>query len=197
MKTIGITGGVGAGKSEILIFLEKNYKAKIVRADEIAHLVMQPGKACYMRIVSLLGDRILNVDGTINRKEMGEMIFGREGLISSVNSIVHPAVKEYILNDEAYERQNGRFDYYFLESALLVMDGYERLCEELWYVHTDLEVRKERLKASRGYTDEHIENIMRNQPDDSMFRTHSMCVIDNSGALEDTYKQIRSLLGAA
>ncbi|MCR4891111.1 MAG: dephospho-CoA kinase [Lachnospiraceae bacterium] len=194
MKVIGITGGVGAGKSELLSYLERASKSKVVRADEVGHLVIQPGKVCYMRLLSLLNKNILNPDGTINRKKMAEKVFPNSGLLQSVNQIIHPAVKEYLLDDIAFEKKSGVFDYYFLESALLIEDGYQKICDELWYIYADEKVRRERLKAARDYTDQRIDAVMRSQQNDVMFRRYCAHVIDNSGELKDSYRQIDALL---
>ena len=194
MRVIGITGGVGAGKSEILSYLERNFSARVIRADEVGHLVMQPGKVCYTRLLGLLGNEVLNSDGTINNKRMGEKIFQNTGLLQSVNRIIHPAVKEYILDDIAFERENRQFEYYFLEAALLIEEGYQKICDELWYIYADEAVRRTRLRNSRGYTDQHIDSIMRAQQNDQMFRRYCAHVIDNSGELEAAFRQIDALL---
>ena len=194
MKIIGITGGVGAGKSAIMDFLKQRYNAKVVRADEVAHLVTQPGKACYMRLVSLLNDDILNEDGSIDRQKMAYKIFNDKGLLSSVNSIIHPAVREYISQDIEREKQLGKTKLYFLEAALLIEDGYEQICDELWYIYASDEVRRRRLRESRGYSDEKTESIMKNQLSDDMFRRYATVVIDNSGTLEESFKQIEGVI---
>ena len=194
MRIIGITGGVGAGKSEIINFLGSNYNAKVVRADEVAHLVTQPGKACYMRLVSLLNDDILNPDGTIDRQRMAYKIFTDKGLLSSVNAIIHPAVREYIVQDIDRERQLARREFYFLEAALLIEEGYEQICDELWYIYASDEVRRRRLRETRGYSDEKTESIMQNQLSDDMFRRYASVVIDNSGTLEESFKQIEGVI---
>ena len=194
MKIIGITGGVGAGKSAIMDYLMRNYNAKVVRADEVAHLVTQPGKACYMRLVSLLNDDILNEDGSIDRKKMANKIFSDKGLLASVNSIIHPAVREYLMNDIEREKQLGKRDFFFLEAALLIEEGYEQVCDELWYIYASDDVRRKRLRETRGYSDEKTDSIMRNQLSDDMFRRYARVVIDNSGTLEESFKQIEGVI---
>ncbi len=194
LKIVGITGGVGAGKSEIMSFLARQYKAKVVRADEVGHLVMQPGKACYMRLLSLLNDDILSEDGTIDRRRMAEKIFDDPGLLNSVNSIIHPAVKEYVLEDIAAARDSGRYDFYFLEAALLIEEGYDKICDELWYIYASNDVRRQRLRESRGYSDEKINSIMANQLTDDMFRRYAAHIIDNSGTIEESYRQIEEVI---
>lgn len=195
MKIIGITGGVGAGKSRILDYLAEHTVCRIIVADQTAHELEAPGGSCYGRIVELLGEDILDADGSIDRARMAERIFSDRELLSQVNAIVHPAVKQYILETAAREREAGRIDYLFIEAALLIEDGYDEIVDELWYVHTDERVRRDRLRASRGYSDEKIDSIMRGQLSEEEFYRHCPVAIDNSGTLESVYRQIDEKLG--
>lgn len=195
MKVIGITGGVGAGKSEILTYLKEHTNCRIIIADKVAHDLERRGSVCYDKIVSLLGREILAEDGEIDKGKMAARIFTDRALLSQVNEIVHPAVKEYIISAIAKEREKGRYDYLFIEAALLIEDGYGDIADEMWYIHTDENVRRERLKSSRGYTDEKIDNIMREQLSEEEFCGHCSVVIDNGKALTDAYRQIDKKLG--
>lgn len=195
MKVIGITGGVGAGKSRILSYLQERTSCRIIMADQVAHELEEPGGVCYRQIVSLLGGGILSEDGRIDKGKMATEIFGDKRLLEQVNGIVHPAVKDYIMEAISSERLKGRIDYLFLEAALLVENGYGQIVDEMWYIHTDEAVRRARLKASRGYTDEKIDSIMRGQLQAEEFRRHCSVVIDNSTTLESVYRQIDEKLG--
>lgn len=195
MKIIGITGGVGAGKSRILAYLEEHTACRIIMADRTAHELEDPGGSCYEQIVELLGADILAGDGSIDRAKMAERIFTDRELLVQINEIIHPAVKRYINAAIAEEQKAGRIDYLFIEAALLIEDGYEKIVDELWYIHTDEQVRRERLKASRGYSDEKIDSIMQGQLSEEAFYRHCPVVIDNSGTLENAYRQIDKKLG--
>ena len=107
MKIIGITGGVGAGKTQVLSYIDQHYRCRIIRADEAAHLLYEPGQECYDRLVGLLGDTILRLDGSIDKPKMAAAIFGDRALLEGVNKIVHPAVKQYILEQIAYEKEKN------------------------------------------------------------------------------------------
>lgn len=195
MKVIGITGGVGAGKSCILSYLQERTSCRLIMADQVAHRLEEPGGICYEQIVSLLGRQILSEDGRIDKGKMAAEIFGDKELLAQVNRIVHPAVKRYIVEAIEQERQARRIDYLFLEAALLIEDGYGQIVDEMWYIHTDEKVRRDRLKASRGYTDEKIDSIMRGQLPAEEFSKHCVVVLDNSGTLESVYRQIDEKLG--
>lgn len=195
MKVIGITGGIGSGKSEILSYLKERTNCRIIIADRVAHELEKQGGVCYERIVALLGESILDVGGEIDKTKLAACIFADKKLLEQINRIVHPAVKEYILTEIAEERETGKYDYLFIEAALLIEDGYEEIVDEMWYIHTDENVRRDRLKASRGYSDEKIDSIMREQLPEEEFYRHCSIVIDNSKQLIVAYKQIDEKLG--
>ena len=195
MKVIGITGGVGAGKSAILQYLKEKHGAIVVEADNVGHLLMEPGGACYYSIVEKFGSSILNGDQTINRGKLGKIVFSDEGLLSELNKIIHPRVKSHIVSEIAKERAYHRTNYFVVEAALLIEDHYDVICDEMWYIHTEESVRAERLKESRGYDAEKIADIMANQKSPEEFRAACQVIIDNSGDLTNTYEQIDKQLG--
>ena len=202
MKIIGVTGGVGSGKTELLHYIEKNYRCRILLADEASHEVMQKGGRIYEPLVALLGSSVLDSSGEINRKEMAARIFSHEELLGRVNALIHPAVREFILEAVAEEREKAAagaddaVDYFFLEAALLIECGYRSVVDEMWYIYCDLAVRRERLQKSRGYSDEKIDSILSSQLTEAEFRSGSDVIIDNSGNLEDAYRQIREALAS-
>lgn len=191
MKVIGITGGVGCGKSSVLTAIKELYNCVILYADDAAKKIEEPGNKCYEDIVKLLGHEILNEDGTINSRKMAASIFEDEALLKSVNDIIHPAVKEYILNQIKKSRESGMIDYFFLEAALLIECGYKSIVDEMWYVYADETVRRTRLKESRGYDDKKIDSIMNSQLSEEEFRNNCDFIIDNSKSLEESIIQIK------
>ncbi len=194
MKTIGITGGVGAGKSQILSYIEEQYNSMVIRADEVAHMLEEPGHECYDRIVALLGRDILLEDGSIDKKKMAAVIFSDKEKLAGVNAIIHPEVKKYIIEQIRKEREEERLDFLFVEAALLIEEHYDEILDEMWYVHTDADIRSKRLAESRQYSAEKIADIMRGQLSEEEFRKHCSVVIINNGNLEETYKQINKVI---
>lgn len=190
MKIIGITGGIGAGKSEILTYIEEHYNCQVILADKVAHQVEMPGQKCYDELVMLLGNDILYPDGTIDKARMAKKIFADKNILEKVNGIIHPAVKEYIMQEIKDRRTEGKLDFLFVEAALLIEDGYGQIVDELWYIYSEIDIRRNRLKKSRAYSDEKIDNILKGQLSDEEFRRHCRVIIDNNGDLSDTCKQI-------
>lgn len=195
MKIIGITGGVGAGKTQVLLYIDQHYKCRIIRADEAAHLLYEPGQECYKKLVALLGDSVLRADGSIDKPKMAATIFADQTLLESVNKIVHPAVKQYILQQIAYEKEKNEVDYFFIEAALLIEEHYDQIVDELWYIHSDVAVREKRLAENRNYSAQKTADIMKGQLSEEEFRKHCKVVIVNNGDLEETYQQIRNIMG--
>lgn len=195
MRVIGITGGVGAGKSAVLDHLAQTYNCRVIKADQAAHQLEEPGGACFEPLVALLGAEILDAAGRIDRQKMAARIFADSGLLQRVNDIVHPAVKKYLLSEIAKERESGKRDFLFIEAALLIEEGYAEIVDGLWYIRADETARRQRLKESRGYPDEKIEAILRSQLSDEDFLKHCAVVIENNGTLASVYEQIEKELG--
>ena len=189
MITIGVTGGVGAGKSEILRYLDKNYNCRILMSDNAAKELEAPGGVLYEPLVKLLEESVsqtgehgtlLLENGEIDKQEMASRIFSDPLLLTKINELVHPAVNKYIHDEIEREKKSGEKEFFILESALLIENGYDRILDSMWYIYCEESVRSSRLKASRGYSDEKIRSIMMSQVSEEVFRTHCDTVIDNT-----------------
>ena len=190
MKTIGITGGVGAGKSTVLAYLEEKYNAFVIQADEVGHIVMAPGQECYQPVIDLFGKDVIKNDKTIDRKRISDVVFTDKDMLLKLNGIIHPAVKQRILDLLGEQKDAGR-GICVVEAALFLEENYQEFCDEVWYVYTEEEIRIRRLMESRGYSREKSLGIIRNQVSDQVFREHTDYVIENNGDLKETRRQIR------
>lgn len=193
MKTIGITGGVGSGKSRVLSFLETEYHAHICQADHVAWQLQRPGEKCYYAIIEKFGKDILCADETIDRAKLGNIVFRDQVKLKQLNHIMHPAVKRRVREKMKSQYEKGT-DLFVLEAALLLEEHYDVICDELWYIYSDEKIRRKRLKESRQYTDEKIDAIMASQSPDEVFRRECHIVIDNGGTFEETCAQIKRIL---
>lgn len=194
MKIIGITGGVGAGKSAVLDYIEEHYPARILKADEIARQLTEPGSKCYEALRAELPGEVFLRDGLLDRKKLAELMFSEDAVRSRINAIVHPAVKVYIIDIIEKERETGALDYLFIEAALLIEDHYDEICDELWYIYASQESRRRRLTETRGYSEEKVADIFKSQLEEAQYRRHCRVVIDNNGAREEAFAQVKQAL---
>jgi len=194
MYVIGITGGVGAGKSAVLSILKDEVECEIIRADEVANMLKLKGQPGYEKIVEILGDGILGADGEIDRNLMSLIVFEDEAKMKQVEQVLHPAVKRYILDLIDEKKRENKIKYLFIEAALLIEDGYKQICDEIWYIYASVPVRTKRLMETRGYSLQKIESIMDKQLSEAEFRKNCECVINNDGDIEKTKEDIMNTL---
>lgn len=194
MKVIGITGGVGCGKSTVLELIEKNFNAYIIKADDVGRHVLDRETKGYEQFVALFGEEYLDSQGNVNRDRLAQTVFHNPNKLMVLNSIVHPLVKKTIVEEMARVRCMEQYDFFFVEAALLLEDHYDVFCDELWYIYADIDSRRERLRNSRGYSDEKTDSIMKNQLSEEIFRKRCDYVLDNSGSIEETFEQLKKKL---
>ncbi len=194
MRVIGITGGVGSGKTSVLKILEKESSCRTIVADETAKRLQEPGQTCYIELTEAFGEDILDDDGRIDRAGLAHLIFEDDKAREKVNSIIHPAVNKYITDVINEERAKESIEFLFIEAALLIECGYDRICDELWYVYASEGSRRKRLRESRGYSDEKISAMFSSQLSEDEFKDHCAEIIDNDMDEEAVRGQIRQLL---
>ena len=152
---------------------------------------MQPGTECFQKLKEkFAGEDIYQPDGSLDRAQLATVIFSDDRKREELNAIVHPAVREYVLQQKEAEERAGKLFLLVLEAALLIEEHYDEICDELWYIYADEEVRKERLIEGRGYSEKKVREIMANQLSEDEFSSHCDFEIDNSGDFEETKKQL-------
>lgn len=189
-KVIGITGGVGAGKSTVLNILSQEYQAEIILTDQVAHELMQPGAVCYQRLIDAFGTELLAKDGTFDKAKLGTKIFNDKKAAAVMNGIVHPAVKEEV--QKQIEASSNSL--IVAESALLIEAGFKPLCDEVWYVYVSTQERVKRLYEQRGYSEVKSYSIIFNQLSHEQFLRNSDRFIDNGSSREYTRRQVREFM---
>ncbi len=189
MKVIGITGGVGAGKSQVLEYLSDKYGATICMTDEVAKRLQKNGGECFAPIVEHFGEDILDETGELNRSKLAGIVFTNNEELEVLNQIVHPAVKAEVKRMIAEEAKKGT-KLYIVESALMVEEDYGEICDELWYVYVQDSVRKNRLIYGRGYDSKKVDDIIASQLSREGFLRTCDRVIDNNGEFVETMQQL-------
>lgn len=173
MLTIGITGGIGCGKSLLVRMIQEGceYPCICIDTDSIAKSLMEPGEVSYCLIKKHFGDVVIGDDGRIDSKELSKIVMSDEKQLKILNEFTHPyvikAVKQ-ILNE--HKEEDG---IAVIESALLLDTHLYKVCDEVWNVTASIEKRIERLCNYRGYTKERAYSIINNQHDSNWYKEHS------------------------
>lgn len=200
MRFVGITGGIGSGKSVVMDYLKEHTSCESVYADDLAKELYAPGTPLNQKMRDTFSEakgyseELFFTDGSINAPVFAREVLSDEKSREALNGLVHPAVKEEVMRRVKKHREAKDVDYFFLEAALLIEAGYKGLCDELWYIFVTEENRRNRLKASRGYSDKRIDEAFAMQLHEYEFLDACCVVIDNNGTPEATYEQLERVL---
>lgn len=194
MKVIGITGGIGSGKSLVARIMIDKYGAFFINTDKIAKDQMEIGGISYQGVVDYFGRAILAEDGSIDSKKLSRIVFGDKEKLQKLNDLTHPQVLEAVVNVLKRLRDLGQVNYAIIETALMIESGFDYICDAVWYVYSPENVRKDRLMTARNYSEEKINSILESQSKDEDFRRHFSTVIENTGSIEKLETQIDNIL---
>lgn len=192
MKWIGLTGGVATGKSTAAALL-KGLGLPVIDADQIAHKLSETGESGYEKILSHFGKNILNKDRSINRKQLGQIIFSDPQLKLDLENILHPLIKqETQLQKKQYEQKGSQICLY--DVPLLFEKNLATDFDHTILIWCDRETQLERMIKHRDLTKEEASLRIQNQlPMVDKVKMATYCV-DNSGDMEDLEKQIQKLV---
>lgn len=194
MKVVGITGGIGSGKSEVIKLLQERWNVAVILADEVGHGLMKQGGKTYRVLVDYYGTQILNEDNSINKDCLRNIAFKNKESVEIINRLTHPLIKEEIINKieniKKDTKENQCPPFIALESAILQEGGLDSLCDEIWYVYADEAIRIKRLISGRGYSKEHCKQIIEKQKSDKYYRQLANWTLDNSNTIEKTKNQL-------
>ncbi|MFS0780628.1 dephospho-CoA kinase [Bacillus sp. 1P06AnD] len=191
-RIIGITGGIASGKSTVSAMItEMGYT--VVDADVAARAVVEPGQKAYGTVVEQFGRDILCEDGTLNRAKLGGIIFHDEEKRLLLNSIVHPAVREYMdeQRDAAFARGES---VVFMDIPLLFESKLQGTVDQSILVYVDYVVQLKRLMERNGFSEEEAKARIRSQMPLEDKKAMADAVIENNGSIEETKEQIRHIL---
>jgi len=190
MKLVGLTGGVGSGKSTVADML-RELGAQVVDADEATHAVYEPGSPGFDAVVREFGAEFVE-GGRIDRSRLGELVFHDDDARRRLNSIVHPLVREWMAQHTAEAAERGA-EAVVQDVPLLFENGLERLFSTVVLVYAPEEVQVERLVSGRGYTPERARAMIAAQMPIENKRGLAHHVINNSGTREETLTQVTAI----
>ncbi|SHO49809.1 dephospho-CoA kinase [Anaerocolumna xylanovorans DSM 12503] len=194
VKVIGLTGGIGSGKSEAARILVEAYGALLLNTDRIAHDFMEKGGISYELIVEYFGKGILDAEGKIDRGKLGREVYQNPAKLKVLNSFTHPPVMEYVRNKIKEAKEGGSYPFICVETALPREAALDDFCDEIWYVNAEKEVRKERLQNSRNFNSDKFEQVLKNQFSEEEYKKISTHILTNNDTLENLKDQIDKLL---
>ena len=185
MMVIGLTGGIASGKSTIsVLFSQKG--AVIIDADVIARNLLCSGTSACSDVVAHFGEGVLKADGSIDRKELGKIVFSDEKELQVLNDITHPRIVREISQQLEHCRLENK-EFVVIDAALLLEVGLDALVDEIWLVVIDERTQVDRLMAREKMLtlQEAMERIKAQRPQKEKIK-YAHRIIDNSGTREQT-----------
>ena len=190
-KVIGLTGGIGSGKSTVAKFLAE-LGAVILDADKVGHEAFKPNTEAWREVVDTFGRQILTPSGEINRKKLGEIVFSNPESLLKLNKIMHPRMRDMIKAQIEEYRQQG-IDVVVLEAAVLLEANWTPLVDEVWVTIAPEPAVLKRLKEQRGIEEEQTLARIHSQLSTEERIKHADVVINNDGNLDEVKAKVKEL----
>jgi dephospho-CoA kinase len=190
IRYLGLTGGISCGKSTVAKFFEK-LGAYIIDADEISRAVMKKGGSAYADVVNFFGDKILDNNGEIDRRKLREFVFQNSDLKNKLEEFTHPKILEYEKRLVSEFKSKNDKDLIITQAALIIEKGTYRRFDAVIVVYLDKSTQIKRL-IQRDKIDEDLAlKIISSQMGIDEKLKYADFVIDNSGAIEETEKDVK------
>ncbi len=189
MLTIGLTGGIGSGKSTVAKILSE-LGAPSLDADKVAHSTYLPSGPAYGKVVEAFGREILDADGEIDRKKLGPIVFARPEKLKTLTDIVWPATLDALRKSVGEIRARGEARPIVVEAAILIEANWMPMCDEIWLVTAVRERVIERVERDRAMTREQTEARIRAQLSDTERMRYATLMIKNDGTIEELRAEV-------
>ena len=184
---IGLTGNIATGKSTVGLVLA-DLGATVIDADKAAHRTMEPGSEVYKSIVAAFGSSIVGEGGAIRRESLGRIVFNDPAALRRLEEIVHPATRLEVQRQIA----EADTDVIVIEAIKLIEAGWHRTCQALWVTTCPMEIQIERLVATRRLRYDQAYQRVTSQPPQHLKIELADVVIDTSGSLAETRRQVEA-----
>ncbi len=191
MLVIGLTGGIGTGKSEVSLIL-RELGATVIEADLVGHDAYRPNTPIWREVVEAFGREILRPTGEIDRKRLGAMVFSDSKALERLNGIMHPRMAEIIKNEISQLGVQGT-DVVVVEAALMIEAGWDSLVDEVWVTSSPEDKIVGRLRQRNHLSDEEISRRIDSQMSFEERACHAQVIVENSGSKEELCERVASL----
>jgi len=192
MRIIGLTGGTGSGKGLVSSFLEEK-GAYIVDCDKIAHEIIKKGECAYLELVNFFGIGILDENGEIMRKKLGDIVFSDESKRAFLNQCTHRYVGIRV-NEQIEQAKEKGYAVLVIDAPLLLESDIRYTCNEIWGVYSDEETRIKRIMARDDISEEYARSRIAAQKEWDKIKEAADVVIYNNGDISETKKQVEHYL---
>lgn len=193
MKAIGITGGIGSGKSTVSRYLkEKGYY--VIDADLISRNLTSKNGEALPKIKEYFGEEVFNLDGTLNRKKLADIVFNDKDKLNILQSFTTDIVNKKMREEICSLREEKKMDLVFLDIPLLFETGDEAFLDETWLITCDMDIRIDRVSKRDNASKEEIRDRILNQMPDSVKEKLATRIIDNSLDEATLFSKIDNLL---
>ena len=183
MLVIGLTGGIGTGKSEVTRLLEA-LGAVVINADQVGHEAYKPDSESWTEVVKAFGEDILRPNREIDRQKLGAVVFGDPDQLAKLNRIMHPRMAR-IVSEQLESLRGQSTKVVVVEAALLFEAGWDSLVDEVWATDSPVEAVIERLQARNGMSAEEVLKRIDSQMDRSERLSRTQVIVDNGGDVSD------------
>ncbi len=191
MLVIGLTGGIGTGKSEVASLLQ-SFGAEVINADQVGHEAYTPNSESWREVVNTFGEEILQPDGQIDRGRLGAIVFSNPQQLDKLNAIMHPRMARMVGDKIEVLRDKGA-PAVVVEAAVLFEAGWDSLVDEVWTTDSPVELVIERLQARNGMSEEEVRRRINSQMDRVERIERSDLVVDNSGDVAGLGETVKAL----
>jgi dephospho-CoA kinase len=190
-KIIGITGGIASGKSTVVAEIKK-HGYQVIDADQVVHELQAKGGKLYQALCNWLGSEILQENGELDRKKLGQLIFSSKDMLEKSSCLQNGIIREELARrrDELAKTQ----DVFFMDIPLLIEHDYMEWFDDIWLVHLDEKTQLERLVMRNHFSKEEAKKRMASQMSTEAKKPYADKLLDNSGDLTELKAQINQLL---
>lgn len=191
MKVIGLTGGIGSGKSQFAKYLA-DCGAVVINADKLGHQILKPGSDACKEITAAFGKEIITPEGEVDRSRLAEVVFNDRDALQQLNRITHPKILQVVRARLEEERQKGTV-VVVIEAPLLIEAGWRTAIDEVWVVTASESTILKRLKKRGGLTESQMRARIHAQISDAERLKHADTVINNDGSADELKATARRL----